>query len=396
MSQSALRRLRYAACGADLFADPSSGFVYPQFEGLEVDCGIKPYPRAFQSSDHDQYLQALGEREASLKFTTEGRGFGGSPAGAGSAVQAGEGENGLLLKSVFGTQTRDTGSVAAAGTTASVIKVASTTLFTVGGFVGCVDPATGLFYARQIRSKTGTDLTLDRALPFVPATSSVVYASAHYAHAVSGHQHLWFDAEGYDATPANGWRRYIRGCLGDLGLKNLSASGKLMLEWSFRGLDWSDAGQGSNQPTPTYPANLPSTGAFIRNTRLMVGASALLVAEVGYELGNEIQAKPATSAANGIAQYVITGAKQGFTFKVAEDDAETATLRAAWKAGTVLDILAELTQGGPGNSFAIAAPRVQIVDYKPSSLNGLDYRDVTCQILASNVTGVAAATLGVI
>lgn len=396
MSQSMLRRLRYAACSADLFADPSSNFVYPQFEGLEVDCGIKPYPRQFQSSDHDHYLQALGEREGSIKFATEGRGFGGSPTGAGSGVQALDGETGLLLKSVFGTQTKDTGSVAASGTTASVIKLASTTLFSVGGFAGCVDPATGLFHVRQIRSKTGTDLTLDRVLPFVPAIGATVYASAHYVHAISGHQHLWFDAEGYDATPAKGWRRYIRGCLGDLALKNLSANGKLMLEWAFRGVDWNDSGQGSSQPTPTYPANLPAAGGFIRNTRLLVGASELLVAEFGYELGNDIQAKPATSAPNGIARFEIVGAKQAFSFKVAEDDAETAGLRSAWKAGTALDLLAELTQGGPGNSVAIAAPRVQIVDYKPSTLNGLDYRDVACQILGSNVTGVAAATLGVI
>lgn len=394
MGQSSLRRLRLAPCGADLFADPGAGFIYPAFEGLEVTAGIKAYPRNFLSSDHDHFPQALGEKEAAIKFTMEGRGFGGSPTGAGSAVAASDGEHGLLLKSIFGAQVKDTGSVCAAGTTASVIKVASTTLFTVGGFVGVVDPATGLYYARQIRSKNATDLTLDRILPFVPATSAVVYASASYTHAISGHQHLWFDAEGYDPTPANGWRRYIRGALGNFGLKNTSAAGRLMLDFDFKGVDWSDAGQGATQGAPTYPANLPQGGGFVRSTRLSLGATALTVSDLGYDLGNEIDAKASTAAANGIASFLVKDAKQTITFKVAADDAEAATLRAKWKAGTTIDVLVELTLGGPGNAFAIAAPVVQIVDFKPSSQNGLDYFDVSCVILASGITGVAAATFG--
>lgn len=396
MGQSNLRRLRLAACSADLFADPGAAFVYPAFEALEVTAAIKAYERAFLSSDHDHFAQALGEKEAAIKFTMEGRGFGGSPLGAGSAVAATDGENGLLLKSIFGNQTKDTGSVAAAGTTASVIKVASTALFTVGGFIGAVDPATGLYYARQIRSKTATDLTLDRALPFIPATSSVVYASAHYSHAVSGHQHLWFDAEGYDATPANGWRRYIRGALGNFSLKNTSANGRLMFDFDFKGVDWSDAGQGTSQGAPTYPTNLPGAGGFVRSARLSIGASALVVSDLGYELGNEIEAKASTQAVNGVASFFVKGAKQMLTFKVEAGDAETATLRAKWQAKTTLDVLIELTQGGPGNGFAIAAPVCQIVDFKPSSQNGLDYFEVTCSILASGITGVPAASFGVL
>lgn len=396
MGQSSLRRLRVAPHGADLFVDPGSGYVYPAFESLEVACGITPYARQFQVSDHDHFTQALGERTAEIKFTLEGRGFGGSPAGAGSGVAAGDGESGLLLKSVFGSQVKDTGSVAASGTTASLIKVASTTNLSVGSFVGCVDPATGLYHARQIRSKTATDLTLDRALPFTPAVGSTVYASATYTHAVSGHQHLFFDAEGYDATPANGWRRALFGCLGDVELQNLSANGRLMQAFTFRGLDWSDTGQGSNQPAPSYPANLPASGGFVRNTRLWVGASQLVVAEFGYKLGNAIQPKSSTAAKNGIASWAVTDAEQTMTMKVAVEDAEAAGLRAAWKAGTALDLLAELTQGGPGNSFAIGAPAAQIVGFTPSTLNGLDYFDVSLVLTRHAIAGVAAAALAVL
>jgi hypothetical protein len=397
MGQSNLRRFRVAPSDADLFADPAAGYVYPKVESVEVECGIKTYERNFMRSDHDKFATALGERESAIKFTTEGIGFGGAGPGAGSGVAATEGENGLLLKTVFGTQVLQSGGVVATGTTTAAVQ--STANWAVGTFIGIVDPATGLFHVRQIRAKSGGPTyvyTLDRVLPIDPADASVLYASATYYHAVSGHQHLWFDAEGYDATPANGWRRYIRGCLGDVALKNLSANGKLAFEWNFRGVDWSDAGQGTNQDAPTFPTNLPSAGAFIRNTRLSVGASALTVAELGFSLGNDIQPKASTAATNGIASFAVVGVKPQITFKLAEDDAETAGLRAAWKAGTILDLLAELTQGGPGNSFAIAAPRCQIVDYKPSSLNSRDYRDVVCQVLESNITGVAAASLGVL
>jgi hypothetical protein len=397
MGQSTLRRLRFAACGADLFADPVAGFVYPKIEELEVTAAIKEYERKFLSSDHDHFPHALGEKESEIKFGTEGVGFGGSPAGAGDGVAAGEGENGLLLKSVFGTQVLQSGDLVLTGTTSAIVR--ATESWAVGTFLGIVDPATGLFHVRQIREKTGVgpyDYTLDRALPIDPVDGSVLYGSATYYHAISGHQHMWFDAEGYDATPANGWRRYIRGCLGNLTLKNLSAAGKLALEWAFKGVDWSDAGQGSSQGAPTYPTNMPTAGAFIRNTRLWIGATERIVSEFVYDLGNEIQPKPSTSAANGVASFAITGAKQGFGFKIAEADAETATLRALWKAGSTLDVLVELTQGGPGNSFAIAAPKVQITGYKPIVVNGIDYRDVECEIKRSELTGVPAASLGVL
>src|SRR6266702_1796550 len=146
--QTSQRRFRFAAALADLFADAIAGFVYPLVQSAEPSGAPKVYPRAFLANDHDHYPSLVGEDEAvGVKFATELKGFGGAPGGAGSAVIATEGENGLLLKSVFGKQQLDTGSICASGTTASVVKVASTTLLSVGNVIGLVDPATGKYHA---------------------------------------------------------------------------------------------------------------------------------------------------------------------------------------------------------------------------------------------------------
>jgi hypothetical protein len=398
MSQSALRRLRVAPCGSDLSADPASGFVYPAFETLEVDASFKQYERNNLGSDHDSAAPVLGEKVAGIKFSQEARGFGGSPAGAGSGIAASDGENGLLLKSVFGTQSKDTGTVAATGSTTSTIYLASSALFTVGAFVGVVDPSTGLYHVRQIRSKGGTTLTLDRVLPFSPATGAVIYASATYTHAMSGHQHLWFDAEGYDPTPADGWRRYIRGALGKLALKGGDAGSRMTFEYDFSGIDWSDAGQGTSQGAPTYPANLPYSGAFLKSSRLWVGASSLDVAGIGYEPGGEIQPQPSVGTPSGVSRFAVTGRKQKLSFKISEADAEAAGLRAMWKASTALDVLIELVQGGPGNSFAIASPNCRIDGdgYKAVSVNGIDFREVTLSVSRAATTGFPSTAFGIL
>lgn len=395
MSQASLRKFRFAPCGADLFADPGAGYIYPMIESVDVGAEVKTYERPFLVQDHEHFGQIVGERTGDLKFTTEAKGFGGAPAGAGSGIAASDGENGALLKTVFGSQTKDTGSVTAAGTTASLIKVASTALLSVGGFVGLVDPATGLYHARQIRSKTATDLTIDRALPFTPAVGATVYASSSFTHAISGHQHLFFDVEGFDPTAAKGWRRSYFGCLGDFALKNTSALGRLLFDWTMKALYWDDPNQGNTQPAPTYPASLPSAGAFIRNTRISLGANGLIVSEFGFELGNDIQGKVSTAAPNGITQFFVVGAKQTASFKVAVDDAHAANIFVD-SVGQNLDLLVEMTQGGPGNSFAIAGPVAQIVSVKPATVNGLDYYDVALALNRTSLAGISAVTFGIL
>lgn len=391
--QTATKRFRIAAAPADLMTDASTGFVNPQPEDIEVTCGRKHYDRDFLASDHDAFQGMVGEKEAALKLVLEMRGFGGSPAGAGSGVIASDGENGLLLKSVFGNQVKDTGNTVAAGSTASIVNATSGTLLSVGSFVGFIDPATQLFHVRQIRSKVTNALTLDRALPFTPAAAAVLYASASYSHAIQGHQHLWADVEGYDPTAGQNWRRYLRGLLGDMAFKFGPRS---TLEFNLRGVDWFKA-DGTTQGAPTYPANLPVSGVSAhRRARFWMGATQQKITEFSFDLGNDIGEKLATEAPNGIQSFFVKGYKGEGKFTVLHDDGG-GTVFASWEAQTVFDMLLELSFSGAGNSFALAAPAVEILTAKPKSVNGLDAYEFEFRVLRNDtITGVAALTLGVL
>lgn len=391
--QTQTKRFRIAPAPADLMTDAASGFVYPQAESIELDLGREHYDRDFLSADHDHFQGMVGEKKCGLKVVTEMRGFGGSPAGAGSAVQAGEGENGLLLKSTFGNQVRDTGNTVAAGSTASIVNATSGTLLSVGNLVGFIDPGTSLFHVRQIRSKAANALTLDRALPFTPAAAAVIYASASYSHAVQGHQHLWADVEGYDPTAAQNWRRYLRGLLGDVSFKFGPRS---TMEWSFRGVDWFKA-DGATQGAPTYPTNLPVSGISAhRRARLWRGATQQKVTSFELALGNDIGEKLASEAPNGIQSYFVKGAKMEGKLVVLHDDGGP-TIVTDWEAQATFDLLLELPFAGPGNSMAFAAPFCELLDIKMGSVNGLDSYEVAFKVLRNDsITGVPALTLGVL
>lgn len=384
--QSSLRRVRVAPSPVDLNQDATTGFVYPRVLSVEVGAALKTYGRAFLASDHDHFASLRGEKEATLKIALELCGFGGSPLGAGVGAPATDGESGLLLQSAFGSQTKDSGTAAAAGSTEAAPVAATPDNLTAGGIFGWVDPATGLYHARQLRSKAGATLNPCRSLPAAPTAGDVLYASAWYAHATQGHPHLWFDVEGYDPSgAASNWRRYVRGCLGDLAL-TLAGQGKM--EFDLKGIDWSKE-DGVGMPAPVYPANLPAAGMFLgRSTRVWLGAAQQVVTAFSFKLGNDVQPKPSMAAPNGVAGFFVKDAARTFEFTALHDDGGGAFVDTL-ATGALLDLLVEGTASGPGNSCAIAAPAVEITDVKPTSVNGLDAYTVSGRVLRADLAGFA-------
>ncbi len=378
MGQSALRRIRYANAPADLYTDASAGFVFPKILSGEATWGSATYARRFQVADQDHFQDAVGERKpAGIKFQTELIGFGGAPAGAGNGVVAGDGESGPLFKSCFGNQTKDTGGLVGTGstTTSIVLQAGEGAGFSIGNLVGFV--LGGAFHVRQIRNKVTDTLTLDRALPSAPVNGETCYASSSFSKAADGHQHMWFDFEGFDATSANNYRRSIRGCLGNFQVRGGNLA---LVDWEFQGVDWV-ANQGTSMGAPTYPTNMPATGVGTnRACRLWVDAVEQKIAEFEYALGNEVKAQVATAAANGIAKFRIVDSGQTFRLRVLWEEGGEA-LVTKLRAGTLFDLLVEVVGGGAGNSFGLAAPKAQVVEAGLTSQDGLDYLDVSCKLL---------------
>jgi hypothetical protein len=384
MGLAEIRKFRYAPCAsqsyANLIADPSSNLVYPQPFNIEDKWGVAQVARAFQVSDLAHWQSANGPKHAQISFETEARSYGGASPGAASGVATGDGETGPLFKSVFGTQTADSGATFGTGSSSTVAGVTAGTVgfLTIGGFI-LAQASDSNYYIRQIRSKGATTVTLDRTLPNSanwPASGNC-YAANWFSKADTGHQHMWFDMETAD------YRRYFRGCLGNVAF-SFPLHGRPAFKWTFQALDWNNPSV--SQPSPTYPTNLPTTVYPIRNARVWVGTQLLVASEFTLELGNEIVPMPSTQAVNGIQKWVIKDAKRELSFKVEYNDTSNygATLVTDHINKTIVDILVEAPNGGPGNSFAFAAPFCELTSVDRVTVNGIDYLECKARILRND------------
>lgn len=406
MGLSQVRKFRYAAyAGSSLFANPGGTMYYPRVMSLEPTWDINMYPRVFQASDLKKHTSAIGERVAGLKFSTEGLGF--STVGAGSGVAAKDGETGVLFKHIWGNQTKDSGVTINSMTNADATSTAGSTL-TLYGFIGIVG-ADGLYYARQIRNKTGSGpyvYTFCRILPTEAGTAATVgYASNFFTKADTGHTHTFLDYETAEI------RRMFYGCMGNFALKNTSANGQLMFDWDFKALNWDETVAlgisvptvaSGNYPSSSYGATMPTQGAIMRNTRLLIGSGGspytITASEFEFNLGNDVQAKVSSGATNGVSAWFIKDSARTFSFTMEVSDNSTfgETMVTRWAAGTNLDILVQMTQGGPGNSFALCMPVCQIQKVTPISVNGLDYVKVDTQICRDSTNGYPDVTWGML
>jgi len=385
-----LRRIRIAPSPADILTDAITGFVQPQVLAAEIAYGRKSYERNFLSSDGEQSASILGEPVASLALEMDARGFG-TPAGP--AVAAKDGEAGLLLKSIFGAQALDTGDTGAAGGTVTVPKLATAgRLDAPGKLIGYVDPGTGRYSVRQVRSVAGLDATVCRAFPFLTGGSGAsLYGAARYTRALYGHQHVWADVEGVDPSGAAGnWHKFLRGGLGTFELAGGSANEQMRFKFDLQFADFADS-DGVVLTPPALAVDLPVASVFARSSRFWVDAAEQKVASFALSYQNDVQPRPYTGGPGGLNGFFVRGVKLGFTFTAFWNDG-CAALEAKYRARTSFDLLLEMTQGGPGNSIVIVAPTVEIADVKPTSVNGLDAREFTCRILRTPLAGVPSFT----
>ena len=201
------------------------------------------------------------------------------------------------------------------------------------------------------------------------------------------------------------YRRKFFGCLGNFSIKNLSARNRASIAWEWKAIDVDISALALGLPNPAtptnlYPANMPAQGAIIRNTRISFGSTPdqIIASEFEFDYGNDVQPVLDTAAVNGIRRWQIVESARRFSFKA--DYANYGnTLLAAHRNKTLQDVLVEMTNGGAGNSFALAMPKLEIRELARVTVNGLDYLDVKCAISRNDdvpATPVPDVTFGIL
>ncbi len=182
-----LRVIVESTFGADASSSPGLGsFTYvPMNEGTgsitittdELD------PNFVVQSRYQGREKVLGKRSASLKFQMNL-----APTGtaAASTVAAVEGALGLLLKATMGGEHLGTGTTFTGGT-AIVPIVTSAAGLIAGGWIGWSNTSSTVEW-RQVKSISGTSITLDHGFSGSPTNAQVCYAAATYYFLVAGQE----------------------------------------------------------------------------------------------------------------------------------------------------------------------------------------------------------------
>jgi hypothetical protein len=188
----------------------------------------------------------MGAKGGALTFKLDVKGSGTVATDEVAAIAA---EADIILQSVFGSVTRGTGSriVAGGGVTSTTVldlDAGDGVGFAKGMMVLVNCGATYGYVPRFVESIATDQLTLDRALPAIPAAAAAVQASSLYKKANTGHQSIAFVATKDDVQYT------LLGCKVDsLKISGVQSRGHAVFEVSCSVSDWSK----------TSKASLPST-----------------------------------------------------------------------------------------------------------------------------------------
>lgn len=208
----------------------------------------------------------MGAKAGTVAFKLEVKGSGTAAVSTVAAIAA---EADLILQAIFGTVTRGTGSlVVFAGSTASVVNVtaASGANFPKGSRVSFNCDVNG-YCDRFVASVAGDALTLDRALPSVPANGTVVQSSSVYSYANTGQKSLAFVAT-KDTVQYT-----LLGCKIDSAkISGSTPRGTAMLDISCSVSDWSKTAKAS-LPTTDLAGITAVKGPVIKAACYAVGGT---------------------------------------------------------------------------------------------------------------------------
>lgn len=375
----------YFAVESSFATDPSangSGYAFVHAQDITVKLERKVIERPLQNNTITRNTHTMGGYKSTLTFKTEMRGTG---TAAASTVAAIDGEVGKLLKAVFGTQDKDTGSlVSGSGSTTTTIDVTAGqgSQFSIGNLVG-VGLSTGIEVRRITNIATDT-LTVTPAFSGAPANGNTVYAADNFRLADSGHGTVSFVAKG------DGREFCLTGCMGSVKFGGITADGRPMFDFNFMGDGWSE----------TTKASLPAaTDSYTNYAPTVVGspcyistsATGLTIAEFDLDLGNKIVEQPSTAGTNGRATYVVTGRDIKGKLKAFFNT----TQLTSFKNATEVPILMQVGSTA-GNIVAFAIPKAQFTASDLESINELLGQGLPFEVNSSGNSSITDLTLGLL
>lgn len=277
----------------------------------------------------------------------------GTPAASTVAAIAAEAD--LILQAVLGTVVRGSGALLTAGSTTTVLKVASTAAFSVGMAVEVAGEQRVI-----IGVPNGTDLTLDRALSGAPAAGVVCYASSLYKRANTGHKSVSFVGK-----RGTGIEYTMLGCKpASLKIAGIQAGGIAKLQFEFDVGSWSVTAKGalpSTDPTGITAVKPP----VVKGSPLAVAGASKVVSGIDFDFGISFTYQDSTEDVDNKAGMELVQSEP----KGAIKPYYNAQHLTDFVAGTEQSLV--FTCGDRNSGFALYVPKVQYDQPAFEDRNGL-------------------------
>lgn len=373
------KRFKLAALFADIesvFAtDPdATGAAYKHIKAME-DMSFQPMQDVVERNglvyDLVRQKHIMGAKGGSLAFKLEMKGSGTVAADGVASVAA---EADAILGTLFGTTTRNTGSIAvSAGSTTTVLNVSA------GDGAGMSKYDMLLIYcgttygyvARFILSIATDAVTLDRALPAIPTNGAAIYASTKFTRANSGHGSMAFVCKRGEATAIE---YTLLGCKIDSAkITGINARGSPMLELSYSVTDWAVTNKGS-LPSTVLSGITAVRGPVVKGSCFAIGGTEELMYALDFDFNHKFEFQDATCAL-GTAQPDSVNAGLELV-----DAGPKGTIKSYHKTQHLTDFFAGtensiafacIDQNNPGSAWGIYIPKAQYTGHQYEDHNGM-------------------------
>lgn len=364
MAQKRFKVVKLYAKKETTFAtDPSadgSGYAFVKLVDGTFVPGMDVIERPGQTNDLTSQVHVMGCKSGKLALKFELKGSGTAASAAATAAELHE-----ILLALMGTATVGTGStVVFAGSTTTVVNVASGTGFSVGMLVNVDCGADGI-QPRFVTVVNTNAITLDHALPSVPAQAAVFAASTMFTRANSAHVSMAFCAE-RDAVQYT-----FLGCKVDSAkISGVTPRGTAILDIAYSVTDWSVSAKGS-LPAPTLAGITLAKAPVVKGSPFCVGGTEEVVYGFDFDFGAKFSF---VEALNALGATQPDSANAGLELVESQPKG---TVKAYFLASHLTDFIAATTRSlafaarGTGVAWGIYVPVAQWTDVGIEDTQGM-------------------------